>query len=97
MYNDASNETEPPGVAIRREHVVGCLIRAIEHLPERKSEKHDPIFEPHYKLVSVVHKMVQKSDLNVCALGPLLKTNEPVADTCCRCPRLPTYWKSLRL
>ena len=97
MYNHGGNEAEPPGLAVRLEHVIACFVQAIQKLPGRKSDKHDPIFEPHYKLVSVVHKLVQKGDLDVCALSPLLKANRPVADTCGRCLRLAPYWKPLLL
>ncbi|KAL8696310.1 MAG: hypothetical protein Q9224_002861, partial [Gallowayella concinna] len=39
---------------------------AIESLPERRDNKHsekDPILEPHYKLASVVHKLVSSESL----------------------------------
>ena len=42
--------------------------RAIETLPERRDSRHpekDPTLEPHYKLVSVVHKLVQTRRLQV--------------------------------
>ena len=37
--------------------------QAIEYVPERRDSRHpdkDPILEPHYKLASVVHKLVQR-------------------------------------
>ena len=42
--------------------------RAIETLPERRDSRHpekDPTLEPHYKLVSIVHKLVQTRRLEV--------------------------------
>ncbi|KAJ9631723.1 Histone transcription regulator 3 [Taxawa tesnikishii (nom. ined.)] len=40
------------------EQVVAAFIKAIDLLPERKDSKREPILEPHYKLVSIVHKLV---------------------------------------
>jgi hypothetical protein len=37
-------------------------LKAIETVPTRKQE---PILEPHYKLVSTVHKMVRKKAIKV--------------------------------
>ncbi|KAI9841516.1 MAG: Histone transcription regulator 3 [Thelocarpon superellum] len=43
--------------------VLHVLIRAIETIPERRSERQEPILEPHYKLVSVIHKLVKSWQL----------------------------------
>ena len=45
--------------------------RAIEYVPEKRDSRHpdkDPILEPHYKLVSIVHKLVQKRIIAVSIL-----------------------------
>ena len=47
------------------QQALDALVHAIECLPGRKDSRHDPILEPHYKLVSVVHKLVQKKQLQV--------------------------------
>ncbi|KAI9783556.1 MAG: Histone transcription regulator 3 [Geoglossum umbratile] len=52
MYNS------PEQTEVTITEVLDCYIRAIETVPERR-DRQDPIFEPHYKLVSVVHKLVQ--------------------------------------
>jgi len=44
------------------EDVVDAFISAVETLPEKK-EKRDPILEPHYKLVSIAHKLVQLQEI----------------------------------
>ncbi|KAF2263741.1 hypothetical protein CC78DRAFT_533748 [Lojkania enalia] len=41
------------------EEVVEAIVSAIEMLPEKK-ERHQPILEPHYKLVAIVHKLFQR-------------------------------------
>lgn len=44
------------------------FIKAIDVLPERRDSRHpekDPTLEPHYKLVSIVHKLVQTRRLQV--------------------------------
>jgi hypothetical protein len=41
---------------------------AIQCVPEKRDNRHpdkDPMLEPHYKLVSAVHKMVQRRHLSV--------------------------------
>lgn len=49
------------------EDITGEIIRAIQLLPTKTSKKSpaEPILEPHYKLVSVVHKMVAMDELEV--------------------------------
>lgn len=40
--------------------VIEAFVRAIESCPDKRDSRHpdkDPILEPHYKLVSVVHKL----------------------------------------
>ena len=42
--------------------VLDAFTKAIECVPEKRDNRHpdkDPILEPHYKLVSIVHKLVQ--------------------------------------
>lgn len=45
--------------------VLDSLLDAIEALPERKDSRSEPIFEPHFRLVSVVHKLVRGGVLKV--------------------------------
>lgn len=45
--------------------VLDSLIDAIEALPQRRDARSDPIFEPHFKLVSIVHKLVHSGTLAV--------------------------------
>ncbi|KAH0562228.1 hypothetical protein GP486_003076 [Trichoglossum hirsutum] len=56
MYNT------PGQVDVTVQEVIDCYVRAVETVPERR-DRQDPIFEPHYKLVSVVHKLVQRKSL----------------------------------
>lgn len=42
------------------EDVTNAIISAIETLPGKKGRSGEPILEPHYKLVSVVHKLFQR-------------------------------------
>ena len=40
--------------------VIDAIVRAIDSCPDKRDSRHpdkDPILEPHYKLVSVVHKL----------------------------------------
>lgn len=46
--------------------VLEAATRAIETIPDRRDNRHlekEPILEPHYKLVSLVHKLVQRGQL----------------------------------
>ena len=45
------------------EEVLDAFSDAIENLPGRKDSRADPILEPHFKLVSVVHKLVHRKML----------------------------------
>ncbi|KKY14309.1 putative transcriptional corepressor of histone [Diplodia seriata] len=43
--------------------VVACFTRAIEELPGKKGSRGEPILEPHYKLLSILYKLVQRREL----------------------------------
>lgn len=48
--------------------VIDAFVRAIESCPDRRDSRHpdkDPILEPHYKLVSVVHKLRIRGQISV--------------------------------
>jgi tetratricopeptide (TPR) repeat protein len=42
------------------EDVIKPAVGAIERLPDKKGKSGEPILEPHYKLVSIVHKLVKR-------------------------------------
>ena len=48
--------------------VLDSLLDSIDTLPQRKDSRSEPIFEPHYKLVSIIHKLVHGDVLTVCRL-----------------------------
>lgn len=62
--------------------VLDALLDAIANLPQRKDSRADPIFEPHFKLVSVVHKLVLRGDMTV---SGLLTFSMPFADKIIAC------------
>lgn len=45
--------------------VIDALFDSIAALPQRKDSRADPIFEPHFKLLSVVHKLVFRGKMSV--------------------------------
>lgn len=45
--------------------VLDSFLDAIDALPQRRDARSDPIFEPHFKLVSTVHKLVHNGTLTV--------------------------------
>lgn len=67
------NESREIDKILIPENVTGEIIRAIELLPTKKDPRRapaEPILEPHYKLVSVVHKMVTMEELEVRLMTP---------------------------
>ena len=53
---------------ISHQPVIDALVRAIETCPEKRDSRHPEkilILEPHYKLVSVVHKLVCSKRITV--------------------------------
>lgn len=59
-----SNHNRPKALQMKRD-MIKSFTRAIECLPNKKDGKREPILEPHYKLVSVVHKLVMKGQISV--------------------------------
>lgn len=57
---------------VELDNLLDTLLDAIYSLPQRKDTRSDPIFEPHFKLVSIVHKLVQRGILSVFYPSPLL-------------------------
>ncbi|EKG20009.1 Tetratricopeptide-like helical [Macrophomina phaseolina MS6] len=45
------------------EEVVTAFTRAIEELPGKKGSRGDPILEPHYKILAILYKLVQRREL----------------------------------
>lgn len=67
MY-DCSDEVLGAEQRITSHRVIEAFTHAIECLPGKRDGRHpdkDPILEPHYKLVSTVHKLVRSRRLSV--------------------------------
>lgn len=69
MYNapeeQRAQERQSPPTA---QEVIACFAKALELLPDKKDSrdtKREPILEPHYKLVSIVHKLVTRGRINL--------------------------------
>lgn len=64
MFNcDDSLRTTTRQVEIR--DVLDAFRGAIAALPQRRDSRADPIFEPHFKLLSIVHRLVLGGKLTV--------------------------------
>ena len=61
-----------------KQDVIDCFVKAITKLPKRDSRK-EPILEPHYKLVAIVHKLFKRGDLTKSEAHDLLKTSSYAA------------------
>ena len=57
-----SSDIHPPVSRLDSQLALDAILQAINCLPERRDGRHsdkDPILEPHYKLLSIVHKLVR--------------------------------------
>ncbi|KAL9108276.1 MAG: hypothetical protein Q9227_006873 [Pyrenula ochraceoflavens] len=60
MYTDTRSATFPPLKSKPSvDDVLNTLVETISKLPERRDSRAEPILEPHFKLVSIVHKLVR--------------------------------------
>ena len=50
---------------VHLDDLLDSLLDAIDALPQKRDSRSDPIFEPHYKLVSIVHKLVHRGVVTV--------------------------------
>lgn len=64
MYN-SEDQLKTRYQPIEVDDILESLDSAIEYLPKKKDNRFDPILEPHLKLVSIVHKLVRRGDLDV--------------------------------
>ena len=62
-----SSQINPISQGVPQE-ALNAYTTAIQCLPEKRDNRHpdkDPVLEPHYKLVSTVHKLVQRRYISV--------------------------------
>ncbi|KAI9724346.1 MAG: hypothetical protein M1812_000414 [Candelaria pacifica] len=58
--------------------VIDAFVQALETIPSKRDSRQDPVLEPHYKLVSIVHKLVRRKELTPDEGSNILK-NTPYA------------------
>ena len=66
--HDYTNSIHPKGGKLDFHPAIDAFVQAIECIPEKRDGRHsekDPILEPHYKLVSITHKLVRSGKLAV--------------------------------
>ncbi|KAF2748040.1 transcriptional corepressor of histone-like protein genes [Sporormia fimetaria CBS 119925] len=63
MYCARTNDIPAPTETPTRQEVVAAIVNAINTLPEKRERGREPILEPHYKLLSVVHKLFLRKDV----------------------------------
>ena len=76
MYS-ASESTRGSQKPPAMQKIIDTFCNAIEAVPERKSK--EPILEPHYKLVSIIWKLVQRKDLDPSKGSSILQENTKYA------------------
>lgn len=66
MLSDISlNASVPPRQGPTWGKVIDAFVNAIETLPSKKGRSGEPVLEPHYKLVSIVHKLFQRRAIDI--------------------------------
>ncbi|RAL65033.1 hypothetical protein DID88_001141 [Monilinia fructigena] len=65
--------TEPPTNVPTTDMVLKTFVRAIETCPKPSKSSQEPILEPHYKLVSLVHKLVARQEMDFQDAAKLLQ------------------------
>ncbi|TAQ86037.1 hypothetical protein B7494_g5637 [Chlorociboria aeruginascens] len=53
--------------------ILDCFVSAIQTVPKPKDSRQEPVLEPHYKLVSIAHKMVELGVLHMQDAANLLQ------------------------
>ena len=72
MYNHRDNFGKKGEQLVPLSSVMNSIVASIRFVPIRTRQ--EPILEPHYKLVSVVHKCFQRGEFSVRTVEDLLKT-----------------------
>ncbi|TVY55701.1 Histone transcription regulator 3-like protein [Lachnellula cervina] len=75
MFCKAADEWDPAVQATKPsvDEVLRAFINAIKTVPRPRDSRQEPILEPHYKLVSIVHKLVMKGELQPQAAADILQ------------------------
>jgi hypothetical protein len=75
MYCKAGDEWDPKDRANppAMQSVLNAFVKAVRTVPKPRDSRQDPILEPHYKIVSIVHKLVMKGDMEPQAGANLLQ------------------------
>ncbi|KAF7192582.1 Histone transcription regulator 3-like [Pseudocercospora fuligena] len=68
--HSASNESRRHDTVPSGEQVLQAFVRALEMLPDKdkkesKDSKKEPLLEPHYKLVSIIHKLYIRGSISL--------------------------------
>ncbi|KAJ8058222.1 hypothetical protein OCU04_012418 [Sclerotinia nivalis] len=64
---------KPPTNVPTMDMVLSAFVRAIETCPKPSKSSQEPILEPHYKLVSLVHKLVARGEMEFQDAAKLLQ------------------------
>ncbi|KAF2097913.1 hypothetical protein NA57DRAFT_24522, partial [Rhizodiscina lignyota] len=72
MYRSENKPNARPAL----KEVLDAFTSAIETLPQKRDSRKEPILEPHYKLVSITHKLVNKRVIEASAGADVLQASE---------------------
>jgi hypothetical protein len=79
------------------EDVLDTITEAIEALPPKKEKSNEPILEPHFKLVSTVHKMVKSRAITYAQAQEYLKATRYAQGVSLNPGEADAEWKSYML
>src|SRR5438876_11675336 len=65
MYTKVNDEFDEQAKRTRptMATVINAFVKAIETVPKPRDSRSEPILEPHYKLMSIAHKLVIRGDI----------------------------------
>lgn len=94
----ADDATRGSARAPTAQEVLDAFVRAIDVLPDKRDSRREPILEPHYKLVSVIHKLVLRKELEVslASLSRACEADNPMQiDAACEVLQASSYAKNV--
>lgn len=51
--------------SVEVDSILDSIVDAIDAVPDKRDSRSEPILEPHFKLASIIHKLVSRGTLKV--------------------------------
>jgi hypothetical protein len=82
FYAIQRGEISQPTKGPTRDEVITAIVNSIDVLPEKRERGREPILEPHYKLVAIVHKLFKRKEIDH-KEGERILQNTPYSQNIC--------------